>query len=224
MTRSLNGRELPLDGPEMRAFVAYMKFLSTGIAVGAATPGRGTAEVPLLDRAADPTHGASVYAQHCAVCHGANGDGKRNGTPGEAKGYVVPPLWGPDSFNDGAGMARLITITGFVRSNMPHGTTWESPALTIEEAWDVAASVESQPRPHMDGLDRDYPNRAQKPVDAAYGPYSDQFSQDQHRFWPFQPIKDAARRMRTVQTGHPVDPIRLTDPPSNDELMKERTP
>jgi cytochrome c len=61
-----------------------LKFLSSGIPVGAATPGRGTAEVPLLNRAADPTRGAEVYVQRCAVCHGANGAGKRNGS-------AVPP-------------------------------------------------------------------------------------------------------------------------------------
>src|SRR5271163_5015479 len=47
MTRSMNGRELPVDGAEMRAIVAYMKFLSDGIPVGAATPGRGTVMAPM---------------------------------------------------------------------------------------------------------------------------------------------------------------------------------
>jgi thiosulfate dehydrogenase len=211
MTRSLNGRELPPDGPEMQAIVAYLKFLSSGIPVGAATPGRGIAEVPLLNRAADPAHGAEVYAQTCAACHGANGAGKRNGPAGDAKGYAFPPLWGPDSFNDGAGMARLITSAGFIRSNMPHGTTWQAPVLTIEEAWDVAAFVESQPRPHMDGLDHDFPNLLQKPVDAAYGPYPDQFSQDQHRRGPFQPIMESVRRMRPIsQPAEPTNPAGLT--------------
>jgi thiosulfate dehydrogenase len=211
MTRSLNGRELPLDGPEMQAIVAYLKFLSSGIPVGAATPGRGTAGVPLLNRPADPVHGAEVYEQRCATCHGANGAGKRNGPAGDAKGYAFPPLWGPDSFNDGAGMARLITSAGFIRSNMPDGTTWQAPVLTIEEAWDVAAFVESQPRPHMEGLDRDFPNRLQKPVDAAYGPYPDQFSQDQHRFGPFQPIKKSVRRLRAIsQSAEPTNPANLT--------------
>jgi thiosulfate dehydrogenase len=212
MTRSMNGRELPLDGPEMQAIVAYLKFLSTGIPVGAATPGRGTAEVPMLDRAADPTHGAAVYAKTCARCHGPSGAGKRNGTAGDPMGYEFPPLWGPDSFNDGAGMARLITIVGFIHSNMPAGTTWQNPGLTIEDAWDVAAFVESQPRPHMKGLDRDYPDRLQKPVDAAYGPYPDQFGQDQHRFGPFQPIKDVVRRLRTLATNQPAEPIKPAEP------------
>jgi len=212
MTRSMNGRELPLDGAEMQAIVAYMKFLSTDIPVGAATPGRGTVEVPLLDRAADPTRGAGIYAQTCAACHGADGAGKRNGVAGDARGYAFPPLWGPDSFNDGAGMVRLITSVGFIRGNMPLGTTWQKPALTTEDAWDVAAFVESQPRPHMEGLEHDYPNRLQKPVDAPFGPWPDQFGQEQHRFGPFAPIRDALRRPRMEAGGQATASTKSVEP------------
>jgi thiosulfate dehydrogenase len=201
MTRSLNGRELPLDSPEMRAIVAYMKFMSNGVPVGAATPGRGAAEVPLLNRAADPVRGAAVYSQTCAICHGADGAGKRNGVVGDARGYAFPPLWGLDSFNDGAGMARLITSVGFIHGNMPFGVTWRQPTLTTEDAWDVAAFVESQPRPHVDGLERDFPNLLQKPVDAPFGPWPDQFSQEQHKFGPFEPIRDAVRALRTAASA-----------------------
>ena len=212
MARSMNGRELPLDGAEMQALVAYMKFLSTGIPVGAATPGRGTADVPLLDRAANPVRGAAVYAQTCALCHGADGAGKRAGVVGDARGYTFPPLWGPDSFNDGAGMGRLITSTGFIHGNMPFGTTWQKPALTTEDAWDVAAFVANQPRPHMEGLDRDYPNRLQKPVDAPFGPWPDQFSEEQHKFGPFSPIRDAVRQLRTAAGAQATASTKAAEP------------
>ncbi len=53
-------------------------------------------------------------------------------------GYAVPPLWGPDSFNDGAGAARLIMLASFVHDNMPNGTSWVAPTLSPEDAWDVA--------------------------------------------------------------------------------------
>lgn len=191
MMRSLNGRPLPPDGPEMTAIVAYMKFLSSGRPVGAATPGRGSGQLAELDRAASPQRGRRIYAEHCAVCHGQNGEGQRNGAVGDAAGYVFPPLWGADSFNDGAGMARLGTAANFIRSNMPHGTDWTSPFLSPEDAWDVAAFVIAQPRPHKEGLDKDYPNLSEKPVDAPYGPYADGFSPEQHRFGPFQPIRKA---------------------------------
>ena len=83
---------------------------------------------------------------------------------------MIPPLWGPDSFNDGAGMARLITIANFVHFNMPHGSDYLDPRLATEDAWDVAAYVASQPRPSRAGFDHDFPDLLQKPVDTPYGP------------------------------------------------------
>ena len=79
-----------------------------------------------------------------------------------ALGYLVPPLWGPDSFNDGAGMNRLITIANFVHSNMPNGTSWVMPMVTPEDAWDVGAYVVSQPRPRKADLAADFPNRSDR--------------------------------------------------------------
>lgn len=195
MVRSMNGRPLPADGKEMTAIVAYLKFLSTGHVVGAPTEGRGAGRMPELSRAADPVRGKTVYAQNCAACHGDQGQGLRVGTVGDAQGYVMPPLWGPDSFNDGAGMARLINAANFIHGNMPNGTTWDQPTLSVEDAWDVAAYIEAEPRPQMAGLDRDFPNRLQKPVDAPYGPYADDLGAAQHKFGPFQPIRDAIKAL-----------------------------
>ena len=174
---------------------AYLMFLSTGHPVGAKTPGRGSGRMPELNRAADPAKGKAVYANMCAACHGANGKGQRAGAAGDAKGYVFPPVWGPDSFNDGAGMNRLIEAANFIHSNMPQGTTWKAPALSPEDAWDVAAYIDSQPRPPMAGLDGDYPNKIQKPVDTAYGPYADRFSEEQHKFGPFAPIEASIKKL-----------------------------
>lgn len=191
MARSMNGKPLPLESREMTAIVAYMKFLSTGLPVGAKTPGRGSGTMPELTRAADPEHGGAIYASTCAACHGANGLGQRIGQAGDAQGYAVPPLWGPDSFNDGAGMARLIPAANFVHSNMPDGTTWKNPALSTQDAWDVVAYLESKPRPHRANLDKDFPNRLEKPVDTPYGPYADQLPEARHKFGPFKAIRDA---------------------------------
>lgn len=196
MTRSMNGRRLPPDGPEMTALVAYLMFLSTGRPVGAPTPGRGAGQMAELSRAADPVHGRAVYAGVCAACHGEDGLGQRAGKAGDAQGYAVPPLWGPDSFNDGAGMDRLIGAANFIHSNMPDGTNWQQPALSPEDAWDVAAFLQPQPRPQMAHLDRDFPNRLQKPVDAPYGPYVDGMTQQQHQFGPFPPIRAAVAKLK----------------------------
>ncbi len=191
MTRSMNGKPLPLESREMTAIVAYLKFLSTGVPVGSKTLGRGPGSMPELTRAADPAHGHTVYTANCAACHGTNGLGLRAGKPADGQGYTMPPLWGPDSFNDGAGMGRLITAANFIHSNMPDGTTWQNPALSSQDAWDVAAYLETQPRPHRANLDRDFPNRLEKPVDTPYGPYADRIPASQHKFGPFKPIRDA---------------------------------
>lgn len=196
MVRSMNGRQLPPNGPELTALVAYLKFLSTGHAVGGTSSGRGAGSMPELARAADTKHGASVYAANCAACHGQNGQGQRIGKPGDAQGYVFPPLWGADTFNDGAGMHRLIVAANFIHANMPNGTDWQHPALPVDDAWDVAAYINAQPRPQKAHLEQDYPKREQKPVDAPYGPYADNFSEQQHRLGPFAPIRDAAKNLK----------------------------
>jgi len=191
MERSMNGRVLPIGGKEMKALLAYIQFLSIGVPVGKSPEGRASPNLPLLARAADPKRGADVYDKNCALCHQSNGQGQRKGPPGDANGYLYPPLWGPDSFNDGAGMHRLIASASFIRANMPFGTHYDKPALSAEDAWDVAAYINSQPRPHRDRLDADYPNRARKPVDAPFPPFLDKFPLEQHRLGPFQPILDA---------------------------------
>jgi len=191
MERSMNGRQLPIGGKEMKALVAYIQFLSTNVPVGKSIEGRASPNLPLLARAADPKRGAEVYDKNCALCHQPDGQGQRKGAPGEAKGYAYPPLWGPDSFNDGAGMHRVIASASFIHANMPFGTHYDKPAISAEDAWDVAAYINSQPRPHRDHLDTDYPNRARKPADAPFPPFADTFSLEQHTLGPFKPIIDA---------------------------------
>jgi thiosulfate dehydrogenase len=186
MERSMNGRALPLGGREMKAYLAYMKWLSTGIPDGAKLVGSGTLNVKEPARAADLGHGKQVYTQVCAACHGADGLGQRAAT---GAGYQFPPLWGPDSYNDGAGMARLLGAAAFLKSNMPFGTTYAAPALSDDDAYDVAGFINSAQRPQKADLAKDFPNRLQKPVDTPYGPYADDFSESQHQFGPFDPIR-----------------------------------
>ena len=196
MTRSMNGRPLPADAPEMQAMVAYIKFISTGVAPGQRLPGLGTGHMPELTRAASPERGAPLFAHICAACHNTDGSGQRNSTATSALGYLVPPLWGTDTFNDGAGMARLITFANFIHFNMPHGTDYLNPQISDENAWDIAAYVLSHPRPHLSGLEHDFPDLAKKPVDAPYGPYADHFSERQHKYGPFGPIEAALERLK----------------------------
>jgi thiosulfate dehydrogenase len=187
--RSMNGRSLPADSPEMAAIIAYIGFLSD--AAPATMEGRGAPAISLMTRAADPIRGADVYKTYCSVCHGENGQG----TPaaeGEA-GYLYPPLWGPDSFNSGAGMHRIIKAANFIHANMPFGATFETPVLSEEEAFDVAAYINIQPRPEKSALEQDYPDRSRKPVDAPFPPYADGYSQEQHKFGPWIQMIEAQK-------------------------------
>jgi thiosulfate dehydrogenase len=202
MERSMNGRALPLESREMRAFSSYMRWLSTGIPDGAKLVGAGTLRIKEPTRAADLGHGAHVFSQTCAACHGADGLGQRAQT---GAGYQFPPLWGPDSYNNGAGMSRLLTAAAYARHNMPIGTTYTAPVLTDEEAYDVAAYLIGQQRPEKANLDADFPVRLQKPIDTPYGPYADGFSLEQHKFGPFGPIRakvqELAAASRTARAG-----------------------
>jgi thiosulfate dehydrogenase len=186
MDRSMNGRKLPLDGREMRAYLSYMKWLSTGVPDGAKLIGTGSLAVKEPNRAADPAHGAKVFAETCVACHGGDGQGRR---AERGAGYQFPPLWGPDSYNIGAGMARVLTAAAFIQHNMPIGTTYDNPVLTDGDAYDVAAYINSQQRPVMADLAKDYPNKLQKPIDAPYGPYADGLPAVEHKFGPFGPIR-----------------------------------
>jgi thiosulfate dehydrogenase len=186
MTRSMNGRALPGDSAEMVAMVAYI----TSLGDVYAGMGRGRREAhesaafKTPPRAADLRAGDRVFGERCAICHGTDGAGLQ-ATSDRADGYVFPPLWGADSFNDGAGMHRVLTAARFIKAKMPLGEA----DLTDDQAFDVAAFINSKPRPRMANLDRDYPDRTTKPIDSPYGPYADDFPIEQHRFGPFAPIE-----------------------------------
>lgn len=185
--RSMNGKGLDSNSQEMKSILAYMTWLGTGVPKGKAPKGSGITSIPYLDRAADPGKGKLVYDAKCQSCHGADGLGTLKP---DGKSYQFPPLWGKDSYNNGAGLFRLSRLAGFVKDNMPLGATHDNPQLTDEEAWDVAAYVNSQPRPEKD-ISKDWPDISRKPVDHPYGPYSDGFSEQEHKFGPFEPIRKA---------------------------------
>ncbi|MGB6906915.1 MAG: c-type cytochrome [Methyloceanibacter sp.] len=145
MLRSMNGKALPDDGREMDALIAYMKYLGHGTPEGVRIAGMGL--LPLQDppSTADDGRGEEVYAKLCATCHKGDGQGERRITP--AVGYSIPPLWGDDSFNMAAGMAKLAYAAAYIRANMPFGIDYREPVLTVQQAWDVAAYMISKPRP-----------------------------------------------------------------------------
>lgn len=192
LQRSLNGQAVDSLSREMRAIVAYMHWIGDDLEKGQKPKGSGIVELKYLDRAADPANGAVVYQNQCASCHGQDGLGKSN----ETGGYVYPPLWGPSSYNVGAGLFRLSRFAGYVKMNMPFlQATYKTPVLSDEQAWDVAAFVNSRPRPSKD-LSGDWPNISKKPIDHPFGPYKDGFSEEQHKFGPFNPIVEKRKSMQ----------------------------
>jgi thiosulfate dehydrogenase len=184
--RSLNGQALPAESKEMRAILAYIKWLGTDVKKGKSPKGSGIFKLKGLKRAIDPTKGAEVYAAKCQSCHQADGGGvlAENGTS-----YTYPPLWGPHSYNHGAGLYRMSNFAGYVKYNMPLGANYDKPQLSDEEAWDLAAYVNSMPRPGKD-LSKDWPDIAGKPFDHPFGPYADPFTEEQHKYGPYKPIKE----------------------------------
>ena len=204
MTRSMNGHAMPDDAPEMQAVVAYIKFLSANVRPGEKLPGLGSGHMSELMRGADPQRGAAIYSRRCAACHNTDGSGLRRSRTDPALGYMIPPLWGHDSFNDGAGMDRLGTFANFIHFNMPHGADYLDPELTPEESWDVAAFVVSQPRPKKRGLKDDFSSDLLlKPLDSPYGPYADAFSETQHKYGPYAPIRAAIEALSRKQRPTP---------------------
>jgi thiosulfate dehydrogenase len=154
LARSLNGKGLDPASADMRDIVAYLAFLSWRSSVGIPTAGPNARLVRFASLTADTTAGHQTFGTSCARCHGPDGQG----TP------VAPPLWGPKSFNIGAGMARVRTAASFVRDNMP----FDQPGtLTDQQAFDVAAFVVAQPRPDFPGKQFDWPH-GDPPPDVAY--------------------------------------------------------
>jgi thiosulfate dehydrogenase len=191
--RSLNGKALDIDSREMRAMVTYIEWLGSGVVKGGAPKGAGLVKMETLDRAADPLKGKALYERQCVVCHGKNGEGLKVADGTE---YQFPPLWGSNSYNHGAGLYRLSTFAQFIRANMPLGATHDNPILSEEDSWDVAAYVNSLPRPRKD-LSGDWPDISLKPIDHPFGPYSDPFGEIQHKFGPFEPIKKFYERKKS---------------------------
>jgi thiosulfate dehydrogenase len=187
--RSLNGQPLDSMSQEMQAIKMYLLFLGSNVEKGTVVKGSGLKELPFLDRAADPAKGKAIYLAKCASCHMQNGEGVK---AGDGLVYTYPPLWGKHSYNDAAGLYRVSNFAKYVKYNMPLGATYESPQLTDEEAWDLAAYVNSQPRPHKE-TPGDWPDISKKPIDHPFGPYSDAFDANQHKYGPFAPIAEARK-------------------------------
>lgn len=131
---SMDGIMPPDDAPEVLAIAAYVTYLSQGEVMGAEPEGRGVPTLPETGYDPNPANGRAVYLEQCASCHGTRGQGV-----GE-----MPPVWGLDSYNRGAGMNRIEQAAGFIWANMPLGN---GRSLSHQQALDVAAYLNLQYRP-----------------------------------------------------------------------------
>ena len=137
---SMNGKAPPLDSPEMIALESYAYWLATGAPVGARLAGAGYPKQGFKPpQPPDYARGKAVFVRDCALCHGADGQGQQ-----VAGRDVFPPLWGPHSFNWGAGMAQLDNAAAFIKANMPLS---RGGSLSDQDAWDAAMYMDGHERP-----------------------------------------------------------------------------
>jgi len=152
------------------SLVSYAYWLSTGAPTGDSNiAGRGYARVAETSLGFDPGRGKLVFEKNCAVCHGANGEGQW------AQGEVVfPTLWGPNAYNWGAGMHKVNTAAAYIKWNMPLGISSSVQMyalLTDQEAWDVAAFMNSHERPQDPRFDGNFSRTARKFHSSKYDYY-----------------------------------------------------
>lgn len=159
--RSMNGKPLPLDSEDMRAMVSYLSYISRDVPTRVKE--RKWIEKNYIENLPEPNvaNGEALYKKSCIACHGENGEGT-----GATTG---PALWGENSFNIGAGMARLGTAAGYIKRNMPIGEMGgiKQGELTQQQAADLAAYILSHERPDFSGKENDWPN-SDAPDDTPY--------------------------------------------------------
>ncbi len=133
--RSMNGKALPIDSKEMLALETYFQWISKNFPIYQDVPWLGAGVVD-SNHTPNAQAGEAIYNYYCALCHGVDGKGDKQ----------IPPLWGPESFNDGAGMNIMSMLAPFIQQNMPY----TDATLTQEQALDVAAYIISKPRAHFE--------------------------------------------------------------------------
>jgi thiosulfate dehydrogenase len=136
---SMNGKAPPLDSKEMVALETYSYWMATGAPIGVKLAGAGYPKLARPPQAPDYARGKAVFDGKCALCHQRDGQGQK-----VSARYVFPPLWGPDSFNWGAGMHQLDNAAGFIKANMPLS---RGDTLSDQDAWDVAMYMDAHERP-----------------------------------------------------------------------------
>jgi len=145
--RSMNGTPIDPDSVEMHAMIDYMDWLRGDVEKGTRVDIQNMEYFKVGQFTPDPVRGEEIYIQQCAACHGADGEGMKD----QFGDFIFPPLWGDESFNLGAGMARISRAAPFVLHNMPIGVSLDAPlgqiTLSKQDAVDVSAYFTVKPRP-----------------------------------------------------------------------------
>ncbi len=169
----LKGAALNADTKEVQDIAAYLTWISSGLQTGDEIPWRGHNSLPasslLPVEKLDPKLGKEFFDELCASCHGKDGQGdgvllNQNAAQLGIKPKKPGPLWGPRSWNDGAGAARTYTLAGMIRYWMPY---LNPGLLTDEQAQHIAAYITLQRRPVYPFKDKDY-LKGTIPADAVY--------------------------------------------------------
>jgi len=134
--RSMNGVRPPNGSEVSIAIAAYITWLSEGYPIKMSLTGphgpNSQPDLKIDPATADTVRGKTLYATACAACHGNDGAGVAS----------FPPVWGPKSYNHGAGLSQNLKLATFLKAAMPLG----NPNLSDKDALDIAAYVNSQPR------------------------------------------------------------------------------
>jgi len=146
--RSMNGKRPIVDTKASVAMAAYITWLSEGLPITLNSkkpvnpyftkvwPNKKT--IPLVKKATHKNYlnGKKVFMDQCSDCHGENGLGTDDG----------PPVWGPNSYNTGAGLSKPNKMATWIKADMP----LDDPTLTLQEAVDVAIYIDAQEHPDFD--------------------------------------------------------------------------
>lgn len=138
------GHALSLGSTQLVDLNAYLTWLSSNLPVGHSLSWMKKAEKPSIKLLAhsNVASGAALYKHVCYYCHGTHGQGFQHG-------WAAPPLWGPGSYAQGAGMSSLKMLTSFIKTAMPVApVNGVNPgSLTVQQAQDIAAYVLTHARP-----------------------------------------------------------------------------
>jgi thiosulfate dehydrogenase len=160
----LAGATLTPESEVVQSLAAYIRWLSAGRVIPEKIPWRGHNALPasalIPVEKLDAKLGRHLFVENCSACHAKDGQGMNIGNkrPG--------PLWGPNSWNDGAGAARTYTLAGMIRYWMPY---LHPGKLSDAEAQHIAAYITSRPRPRFPFKEKDY-TKEKIPPDAVYYP------------------------------------------------------